>query len=273
MASFPSPVDEVALSRLRAALTTRRLGRTLVWLPSCQSTNDEVAARSAAGAEEGLLVAADRQTSGRGRRGRTWHSPPGENLYVSLLLRPALPARTIAPLTLLAGLALAEALARLEFSPRLKWPNDVLLKTAAGPKKVAGILMEMACAGESIRHVVLGVGINVNALHFPDDLATKATSLALVRGYELDRVDVLAAFLNAFEPVYDHFLAHGSADGLSEWHRHALLGQRCFVEREGGRVEGVASHVDETGALLLRADSGNLVPIHAGEVNWIAAVG
>jgi BirA family biotin operon repressor/biotin-[acetyl-CoA-carboxylase] ligase len=263
------PHDDLASAALLPRLTTQRLGRRYELLPACASTNDEVAARAATYADEGLLVAANQQTGGRGRRGRFWHSPPSENLYFSLLLRPALPARLASPLTLLAGAALAQALADLAFSPRLKWPNDVLLETPAGLRKVAGILSEMASEGERVRHVVLGVGVNVNALAFPDTLAAIATSLRLVRGSALNRGTLLAAFLNAFEPLYHDFLAAGPAAGLTRWSHHAVLGQPCWVEHDALRVEGVAAGVDDAGALLLRTADGETVAVHAGEVNWL----
>ena len=254
-----------------ARLHSRRLGRNFEYLPSCASTNDEIAARALAGCAEGLLVVAGEQIGGRGRRGRVWHSPAGENLYFSMLLRPALPAALAAPVTLLAGTALAASLSALGFAPQLKWPNDVLLDGGGGPRKVAGILTEMASEASRVRYVILGVGINVNAQEFPDDLADRATSLRLVRGQRVDRGDVLAAFIHAFEPIYDDFVAHGPSAALSEWHRYATLGQVCWVDREGGRIEGVAEGVDELGALLVKTAAGDSVSVHAGEVNWLSS--
>ena len=164
---------------------------------------------------------------------------------------------------------MAETLSRLGFSPRLKWPNDVLLDTPEGLRKVAGILAEMSSESNRVRHVVLGVGINVNGADFPAPLAQVATSLALVARNTVDRCLVLATLLNTFEPVYDKFLAHGPASGLASWNRHAILGQRAWVERASGRIEGVAFAVDESGALLLRTDPGETAMVHAGEVNWL----
>jgi len=250
-------------------LATRRLGRAYELMPTCASTNDEIAARAAGHDKEGLLVAAEQQTGGRGRRGRLWHSPAGENLYCSLLLRPSISARLATPLTLLAGAALAQALAALGFAVRLKWPNDVLLDTREGWRKVAGILTEMTSEGEHVRHVVLGVGVNVNGQEFPEPLVPVATSLRLVCGVTVDRGAVLAGFLNAFEPIYDRFLAVGPIGGLAEWSRHAVLGQRCWVSRDRGRFEGVAVGVDDMGALLLRSADGETTAVHAGEVNWL----
>jgi BirA family biotin operon repressor/biotin-[acetyl-CoA-carboxylase] ligase len=260
--------SDLAPPLVLSALGTRRFGRGYEFLSSCSSTNDEVARLAANGAEEGFLLASDAQTCGRGRRGHLWHSPPGENLYCSLLLRPTITATAASPLTLLAGAALGQALASLGFSPRLKWPNDVLLDTGDGLRKVAGILTEMASEGSRIRHIVLGLGVNVNGQEFPEDLAMLATSLRLLRGTALHRSAVLAAFLNAFEPIYDDFVARGPAAGLLEWRRLALLGQPCWVERESARVEGVAEDVDTSGALVVRSPDGTRISVYSGQVNW-----
>jgi len=265
--SCPGAPD-LSPAELGPLLTTARLGRAFVLLPSCGSTNDEVAARAAT-SPEGFLLAADEQTGGRGRRGRGWHSPAGENLYASLLLRPTLPARDVAPLTLVAGVALARALVSLGFAPRLKWPNDVLLESAGGARKVAGLLAEMASDGERVRRVILGVGVNVNGTAFPGLLAATATSLRLAGKGPLARATVLAAFVNALEPLYDEWLVSGPAAALDEWRRQAVLGQRCWVDRGHERIEGVATGVDEAGALLVRTDAGEQAAVHAGEVNWL----
>src|SRR5215467_8586671 len=131
--------------RLAARLATSSLGRAYEWHDACASTNDLAAARGRTGAPAGLVVAADRQTAGRGRLGRSWHSPPGESLYFSVLLRPARPAAEVPPVTLLVGGAIAQALAPLGVTPRLKWPNDVELVERDGRRrKLAGILTEMS---------------------------------------------------------------------------------------------------------------------------------
>lgn len=259
--------SDLAPSVVLPALTTQRLGRRYLSLLTCASTNDEVATRAATNVDDGLLVAADTQTSGRGRRGRVWHSPAGENLYFSLLLRPALAAASASPLTLLAGAALGQALARLGFTPRLKWPNDVLLDTPNGLRKVAGILTEMASEAGVVRHIIVGVGVNVNGQGFPDDLAGRATSLRLVQGQALVRGAVLAAFINAFEPIYLALLSEGPQAGLDQWRRFALLGRACVVERVPP-IEGIAVDVESNGALLVKRADGTTISVHSGEVNW-----
>jgi BirA family transcriptional regulator, biotin operon repressor / biotin---[acetyl-CoA-carboxylase] ligase len=255
---------EAVLDRLR----TQRLGRAYEFFSVCASTNDVVRSRAAARAAEGLLVVADSQSAGRGRLGRSWHSPPGQNLYLSLLLRPALPARHATPLTLLAGASLARALANAGAAPRLRWPNDLLLHAAGEFRKAAGILTEMATNGEAVRHVVLGVGLNVNGLEFPPDLAQLATSLRAVCGRAFDRAQLLVDFLAAFENVYDDFLARGPASGLVEWRRYADLGRVCRIDQNGARVEGVATDIDDSGALLVRDDAGRVHRMVSGEVSF-----
>jgi BirA family biotin operon repressor/biotin-[acetyl-CoA-carboxylase] ligase len=257
-----TPPDDLAPARVAAALTTRRFGRAYQVLATCPSTSDEVARLAREGAAEGLVLVADSQSAGRGRMGRAWHSPPGENLYLSLLLRPSIVAGQVPPVTLLAGGVLASVLAAAGARPQLKWPNDVLLPTAAGPRKVAGILTEMATERERVRQVVLGVGLNVHGTHFPPELAERATSLRLATGMGFDRGQLLARFLNALEPAYHQFVAEGPATALARWRTHAPMGGRCRV----GALEGTALDVDAEGALLVRDDAGTVHRIQSGEV-------
>jgi len=253
--------------RIGAALATRWLGRACEWHPVCASTSDLAAERARAGAPAGLTIVADAQTVGRGRLGRSWHSPAGENLYFSLLLRPTRPAGEIPPLTLLAGAAIASALAPLGVAPRLKWPNDVQLVDGAGRKrKLAGVLTEMASAGERVEHVVVGVGINVNTTAFPPDLAERAISLrvALSPPQPIDRARVLAAVLNAFEPLYEEFERRGPAVAVDAFGAWAALPERCRID---DRLQGVALGVDPDGALRLRDDAGQIHRVISGEVH------
>lgn len=252
--------------RLAALLHTRRLGRDCHLLATCASTNDEAAARAREGAEEGLLVVADSQSGGRGRLGRTWHSPPGENLYLSLLLRPAMPPWMVPPLTLLVGGVAADVLAAAGVPARLKWPNDVLLPVAGHLRKVAGILTEMASERDRVRHVVVGVGLNVNAGAFPPELAERATSLLLATGRPFDRGTLLAALLDGLEPAYEQFVAEGPRLALERWRKHADLGRRCRIERDGAVIEGIAEDVDAEGTLLVRDDGGRIHRVLSGEI-------
>jgi len=255
--------DDLTPEFLADHLRTRRMGRPFQFLPICASTNDVVRAAAISGAEEGLLVVADCQTAGRGRQKRVWHSPPGQNLYLSLLLRPRLRPQQAAPLTLLTGAALAQALARVGVAPRLRWPNDLLLPAEGRWRKAAGILMEMACEGQSVRHIVVGVGVNVNGREFPIELAERATSLLLATGRPFHRAQILVDFLSAFEIGYDDFLLHGATRALAEWRRYAAFKQTAPIVRGG--IEGLAIDVDESGALLVRDAAGAIHRLTSGE--------
>lgn len=259
-------IDDLTPERVLGSLHTARLGRSYQFLASCASTNDEIRARAAQGAAEGLVVAADTQTGGRGRLGRSWHSPPGQNLYFSLLLRPALAARAAAPITLLAGAALARSLAGLGAQPRLKWPNDLLLPDGTHVRKAAGILTEMATEGDRVRHIVLGVGLNVKQAVFPPELCERATSLARSMGTAGDRGLHLSRFLEEFEAIYDAFTAGGPARGLEMWREFAALPQHCRVRHEEQHIEGDAMDVDEAGALLVRSRDGRIHRVISGEL-------
>lgn len=272
MAASPTfePLDAERLSR---ALTTRWLGRPCEYLASCGSTNDVAAARGRAGAGEGLVVLTDEQTGGRGRLGRTWHATPGANLTFSVLLRPARPPVEVPPLTLLAGAAVAAAIAPFGVQPRLKWPNDVQLVgpgAAAGspvaPKKLAGILTEMASEGSRIGHVVVGIGLNVNETALPPELADRATSLALATGRAWDRIQVLAAVLAVLEEAYDDFRTNGPAAAVRRWPVHGAIGSRARVRVGEHDLEGVVLGLDPDGALRIAADDGRVHRVVSGEI-------
>lgn len=255
---------------LAARLSTRWLGRAAIVVEACPSTNDLAAQQARAGAAEGLVVVAEAQSGGRGRLGRTWHSPPGENLYFSILLRPARPAAEIPPLTLLAGAALARALAAFGVTPRLKWPNDVQLAVGGDARKVAGVLTEMVTEGGHVAHVIVGIGVNVNARDFPLELTESATSLRLARAESgpdqvIDRLDVLAAVLSAFESAYEQFRAEGPRAAVALWSPHAALGTRCRLRTGGGELAGTALGIDADGALRVRDDDGRIHRVVSGE--------
>lgn len=258
--------DGIEPEALRARLSTTWLGRRHVHVATCGSTNDLAAAEARAGAPAGTLITADEQTAGRGRLGRTWHAAPGENLTFSLILRPGRPAPEIPTLTLLAGGAVAQALADLRFSARLKWPNDVLLRPAGRPRKVAGILTEAATVGSEVSHVVVGIGLNVNVADFPPEIAARATSLRLIRGAPLARAEVLAGVLGRLEAAVDDFLVRGPAAATALWDGYADRLLRCRARVDGHDVEGVPDGVAADGSLRLRDDEGMLHRVMSGEI-------
>src|SRR5262249_55972334 len=158
----------------------------------------------------------ERQTGGRGRLGRQWHSPPGVNLYCSLVLRPRVPLGVVPCLALVAGLAVVDAVGEVAaVHPALKWPNDGLVDG----RKLAGILTELEAEVERVHHVIAGIGVNLNGGvdAFPPELAAKATSLRLATGHAVSRAAFTAGLLAALEARYTRFLAEGFAAMRSEW--------------------------------------------------------
>jgi BirA family biotin operon repressor/biotin-[acetyl-CoA-carboxylase] ligase len=231
------------------------------------STNDRAIAAGRAGQPEGLAVLADRQTAGRGRKGRVWASPAGVGLYTSILLRPAQPPARIPVLALVAGLGVVEAIEEVCGLPaRLKWPNDVLV---AG-RKVAGILAETASTDERVGHVVVGLGINVNhgPAEFPEALSPTAISLAMAAGRLIPRGELAAALYNALDRWYGIFQQGGLASILAAGReRSATLGRPVDVLADEERWQGLAEDLDVDGALLVRGRSGDLRRVLAGDVS------
>lgn len=255
--------DALSVDVIAPRLTTAWLGRVWRHLPTIGSTNDEAAAWARAGAAAGAVVVADEQTRGRGRLGRHWHSPPGESLYLSVVLRPPLPPHRVPPLTLAAGVAVAEALLVFDVTPQLKWPNDVQLDG----KKVAGILTEMSADIDRVHHLVVGIGVNLNGRQFPDELAAIATSVVLARGAAVGRAEFAAVLCARLEDWLNQFVADGAAPVVAAWKQHArFFGRRVVVTAGRDRLEGVAEDLEEDGALRLRTDDGRTVRVVAGEV-------
>ena len=257
------------LADLAPLLRTSRFGRVARWHPVTGSTNAEAARWVAEGAPEGALIGAEHQTAGRGRHGRTWADEPGQNLLVSLVLRPMLPADQFGLIPLAAGVAVAEALERVvsPLSLTLKWPNDVLLEG----RKVGGLLLEgqLARPDGLGATLVLGLGLNVNQTSFPPDVAERATSLALEVGRPIPRLPLLADVLAALEAHYDRLASDGGASARQGFEaRMAGRGAMASVAfphstrpAEQGAMLGIAT----SGALRFRVDGTERL-LHAGEV-------
>ncbi len=235
------------------------------WYAEVTSTNDLAAWHAGHGAREGSIVIAGAQTAGRGRQGRSWCSPAGAGLYVSVVLRPH--ARAVPLLTLAAGVALADGIGQTtRLAPALKWPNDVYLDA----RKVAGILAEAGESGGGVGHVVLGFGINLRPAAYPPEIAARATSLEEEVGREVDRGVVLVECLAALATRYDDLL-HGRSNAvLDAWRAYArpLLGRHVEWDGRDGVLRGIAEDVDGSGALVVRSGTGT-ARLMSGEVRWI----
>ena len=254
------------LSELRPA--TRWVGRRIEFLDSTDSTNRVCEELAAQGAPEGTLVVADRQTAGRGRLGRSFFSPPGRGLYLSLLLRPRLPADSLHGCVFAAALAVARScLPALDRSEDLeiKWPNDVLI---AG-RKTSGINLPAQLRGTRVASAVLGVGVNLNTRReeFPAELRETATSLYLAGGREIDRVEFAQELLTELELQLDRLDAGDFPRVLDDWRQFfRMQGRAVTVSSPGAQeIRGVVSGVDRDGALLVE-DSGRTRRVLAGDV-------
>lgn len=248
------------IDRVRALLTTVRVGRELLYFPATSSTMDEVRARAERGAAEGLAVVADEQTAGRGRLGRAWVAPPGVNIYVSILLRPSL--AVMKRLGMVAPLAVADAVAAVGGpAVRFKWPNDVRV----GERKLCGILIEGEFAGDRPAFAIIGIGLNVNLnTDAHPEIADIATSIARETGRPVPRADALAALLNGLERYYE--AEDGEALRRAWRDRLDTLGREVDVTFAGRTEHGIAEDVDGDGALILRRTDRSLITIPAGDV-------
>ena len=258
--------DRIGEGEIREALRSGPPWSDPVVLGVTDSTNRVAMEMAENGAPHGTVVVADAQTAGRGRMGRRWVSPAGKNLYVSLLLRPSVPTADAPRLALVAGVALADAVEAMGVPASLKWPNDLY----CGGRKAAGILAEMASDPGGVRHVVIGVGLNVNMeeADFPPDLRDAATSLRIRAGRTFRRADVLARLLDAFGTRYAEFIGGGFSTLRDGWDRRDFLrGRRVLLRRQGGEGWGTADGLDTAGALRFLPDGGPAIEsVHSGEI-------
>ncbi len=271
MSDAAEPPSQTFADALSQLLTTQFLGRPLHFFPTIDSTNVYAAQLAREGAPAGTVVIADEQTGGKGRLGRSWVSPAGVNLYVSLILRPSVATAVAPQLNLLAAVAVAEAISEVsDLTPAIKWPNDVLVDG----KKVCGILAEMQTEAGALRSVVLGIGVNINAplTAFPPELHDKASSLFLLGGRLLDRATFTAALLTHLEKLYVLWLEQGFLAIRPAWERHAaaLIGKSITVAAPEGTLVGTVLGLDSDGALLLRDENdGTPRRVLAGDVTVV----
>jgi BirA family transcriptional regulator, biotin operon repressor / biotin---[acetyl-CoA-carboxylase] ligase len=261
--------DRITPLELRPLLNTHDVGQALHWYEEIDSTNDRARELAEEGAEHGTVVIAEAQTAGRGRRGRGWASPARKNLYFSIVLRPDLPPARAPELTLVASVAICEALRQAGVGAGIKWPNDVV----ASGRKIGGILTELAAEPDRVSWVVLGVGVNVNARaeDFPEELRAEATSVLLERGQPAPRALLAAACFTAIEDWLDVHSDEGFAPVREAWReRSVTLGRTVVAKIEGREIEGTAEDIDESGALLVRGATG-VERIHSGDVALLRA--
>lgn len=255
---------------LERYLRTEHLARALERHAAIDSTSTRAREAAKNGAPHGFCVVAGAQTAGRGRRSRTWHSPPGAGLYVSFVVRPKIAPRFAALLSITTGVALVRAITRVcEAEVRLKWPNDLLAGPRHAPfvlRKVAGILIDLAADANVIDHAVIGVGINLRETERPDAITGVATSLEALSGGAPDRDRLLAELANELELALATLENEGPAPILAAWKTLAVgIDQPVTIDAEGAQMNGVLRGLGEDGALLLDTAQGPRT-IYAGDL-------
>lgn len=281
--------DVMTEEELASLMKTRWAGRNILYYDMTDSTNLRIKQAGDEGAPHGTLAVADRQTAGRGRRGRAWESPAGSSIYMSVLLRPEIAPDKASMLTLVMALSTAEGILQCLESPdairqrdssdaarpeggmkrtpdlRIKWPNDIIING----KKLVGILTEMSTQIDYINHVTVGVGINVNMTEFPEELARTATSLRLECGCAIRRAPLIAAVMEHLEENYEIFLETEDLSGLLDRYSALLVNRDrdVLVIGNGGEYRAHALGVERTGELIVRREDGTVEKIYAGEVS------
>jgi len=245
---------------------TKVIGRDIRVFEQTTSTNDVIEKLARDGVKEGVVVFAESQTRGRGRLGRKWISPERKGLWFSVLLRPEMRPQEATQLTVASATALRRAI-QLEtgLQPEIKWPNDILI----GGKKVAGILTELSAELDRVRHVILGIGVDVNlgAGEFPPELRKLATSIKIESGREASRAALALAILRELDRDYARICGGGFAEVADEWEAHCkTIGREVTIQIGERKIRGRVESLDDAGALLLRTEHGHLEHIIGGDV-------
>lgn len=259
--------DPITADEIRQGLCTKVFGKkNIIFLNETDSTNTRAKELAAQGAPEGTLVIAEKQTEGRGRRGRSWFSPPGGGIYFSLILRPVISPGETPKITLMTAVVLAETLISLmKLKLRIKWPNDILVNG----KKLAGILTEISTEMDAVNYIIVGLGLNVNTQfeQFPQDIKGNATSILIENGKQFPRVKLIQHYLKLYEIYYDMFKNNDFEPIMKRWRELAdIIGKQIRVDVIGKTHIGKVVDVDNDGVLILKDDQGRLQRIFSGDV-------
>lgn len=255
----------ITASEVKDELQTKIMGQEIIYYEAIDSTNNEAKKKAREGASEGTLIIADQQTAGKGRLGRSWISPSGEGIWMSLILRPHILPNQASQLTLIAGLGMCEAIERVTgLKAQIKWPNDVVVNS----KKICGILTEMSAQVEQIEYVVVGIGVNVNLSSIPEELPY-ASSLAIEGGKEYSRKKIIATFLEIFEVDYTQYVKSLNLNFIKERYEQSCITLHRQVKLITKENECIAKAlgINEEGALMAQMQDGSIQTVSSGEVS------
>lgn len=250
--------DIVSEASIKSGLNTEYMARNIKYMPVTDSTNED--AKRCSYMPDGSLFIAEMQSAGKGRLGRSWESPKGSGIWMSLLLKPDIPPQDIPQITLIAGMAICRVLGN---GSGIKWPNDIVI----GSRKVCGILTEMSAEIDRVNYVICGIGINVNTPVFPKELQDKATSLFIETGKSYNRSDLISSIMNEFEPLYKVFKKEGFAPLLKEYLNSCItIGREIRVIYRKETLIGRAVDISDDGSLVVETENGR-VNVTSGDVS------
>ena len=258
--------DVITAEEISSRLHTNWMAENCIYLESVDSTNNYAKRIAEDGTPSGTLVVADEQTGGKGRRGRSWSTPKGSNIAMTLLLRPRFRPEHASRMTLLAAMAVTCGIRRVTgLDAGIKWPNDVVVNG----HKVCGILTEMNTEVDYINYVVIGIGINVNQKEFPEEIREIAGSLKLSAGHPVARAGLIASIMEELEDLYEVFLKTEDLSALKdEYNRNCVTcGHEIRVLEPGHEYTGMTDGINDLGELVVKKADGETVCVYAGEVS------
>ncbi|MBT2760695.1 biotin--[acetyl-CoA-carboxylase] ligase [Paenibacillus sp. ISL-20] len=258
--------DKLSVEQLTSGMTSQYFGKPLKLLDKTTSTQEDARQLAEEGATEGTLVISEEQTGGRGRMGKKFHSPRGKGIWMSLVLRPKQPLHLTQQLTLLTGVAVCRAITKCAgVQTDIKWPNDILFQG----KKVCGILLESATEDERVRYCIAGIGISANLKEsdFPEELRGVATSIRMAGGATVNRTELIKSIMAEMEVLYELYNEQGFEPIASLWEAlSGTVGREVQVQTARDRFSGIATGLNRDGALLVRNQDDELIPVYSGEI-------
>lgn len=256
--------DRVSENEIQLGLKTKKLGCTIYYVESIDSTQKLAHSLVQDGCPEGTIVVAEEQLNGRGRLARTWFSPKYSGIWMSVILRPTLPPKMSPQFTLIAAIAVVQAIAEnTTLHPEIKWPNDILING----KKVSGILTELQADSDKVHAIIIGIGINVNQKQFPDELKQIATSLFIESGKETKRSHLIQAILEKIETYYQIYMEKGFAPLKLLWENYAVsIGKDIIAHTLNGDIIGKAIGITDEGVLKLEDQDEKVHLIYSADI-------
>jgi BirA family transcriptional regulator, biotin operon repressor / biotin---[acetyl-CoA-carboxylase] ligase len=259
--------DKVDVAQLKEVLDTKRYGQQIHYYDTVESTQLIAHDLVRQGAPDGTIVIAEYQKAGRGRMQRPWDSSKGKGIWMTVIIRPNIAPHQAPQYTLVTAVAVVNAMKSLfkNFTPEIKWPNDILING----KKSTGILTEMIAEADQIQALLIGIGINVNQTmaDFPDELQDIATSLRVQEGKEIDRALVVAKLLSYLEHYSDHYEKHGFSRIKTLWEEaSATIGKRVRATTLREVIEGEAISITESGVLQILQTDGEIKGVYSADI-------